>query len=169
MKLKDKILVTLLLTMGLVLHYVTPGLFLGMKMDFLLVFVVISILLFPKIENYLLVSFLAGIFSALTTTLPGGQIPNLIDKFISTFIIYLLVKYLISKKENIVTVSIVGFIGTFISGLIFLLSAKYIMGLSEISNTLIYAVVFPTACINALATGFTYKVIQKAFKNYKMA
>lgn len=169
MKLKDKILVTLLLTMGLVLHYISPGIFFGMKMDFLLVSVVISIVLFPSFDNYVLVAFLSGVFSALTTTLPGGQIPNLIDKFISSFIIYLFVKYLISRKENTFTVGLVGLVGTFISGSIFLLSAKYIMGMKDISNTLIYAVVLPTAIINSLLVGFVYKVLDKAMKNYKLA
>ena len=41
MKLKENIFTTLLLAIGLILHYITPGILGGMKFDFLLVYLCI--------------------------------------------------------------------------------------------------------------------------------
>lgn len=169
MKLKDRILVTLLLTMGLVIHHITPGIFFGMKMDFLLISIVIAVILYPTFENYILVAILGGVFSALTTSFPGGQIPNIIDKFISTFVILLLTKNLLKNRNNIYIVGLIGLIGTFVSGSVFLLSVKYIMGISDLSSSLIYMVVLPASIINSFGTAFMYKVIEKSLSAYKTA
>lgn len=164
MKLKEKILITLLLTIGLLLHYITPGIFLGMKVDFLLIFIIISIMLFPEFENYLLVALLGGLFSAMATTFPGGQISNMIDKLISTYVILLLVKALEKHLDKKIVVLALGFIGTMVSGTIFLASSKFIMGLDNIGINLIYLVVLPSAVINSIALPFTYSMVSKVKK-----
>lgn len=166
MKLKDRILITLLLTIGLLLHYLSPGIFFGMKMDFLLISIVVSIILIPTFENYLMVAFLGGMFSALTTSFPGGQLPNIIDKIISTYIIYRMVLLFYKNIDKKAILGLIGFIGTFVSGSIFLLSARLILGLTDIGLNLIFAVVIPTAIINSIGTIFIYSIVKRSLKVY---
>ncbi len=161
MKLKDRILVTLLLTMGLLLHYITPAMFLGMKVDFLLIFIIISIILFPRFDNYLLVAILGGLFSAMSSTFPGGQIANIIDKLVSTYLILIMVK--LSKKhldKKLITF-LVGLLATMASGTIFLASSKFILGLEGIGMNLVYMVVLPAALINGIVVAFLYPIVKR--------
>lgn len=161
MKLKDRILVTLLLTMGLLLHYITPAMFLGMKVDFLLIFIIISIILFPRFDNYLLVAILGGLFSAMSSTFPGGQIANIIDKLVSTYLILIMVKLAKKQLDKKLIIAIVGFLGTMASGTIFLASSKFILGLEGIGMSLVYMVVLPAALINGLVVAFLYPLVRR--------
>ncbi len=164
MKLKDNIFTTLLLTIGLILHYITPGILGGMKFDFLLIFVIISILLNSRFENCLLSGLLGGILSAMTTTFPGGQIPNILDKLISCLILFVIVKAFHKFTDNILVVGLIGGIGTLFSGIVFLITAKWIVGLPASIVVLIVSVVLPTVIINGVGTAVIYKVVKTALK-----
>ena len=73
MNLKNNIVTTLLLAIGFILHYITPGILGGMKFDFLLIFIIISLLINRKFGNAILTGLLGGILSAMTTTFPGDK------------------------------------------------------------------------------------------------
>ena len=160
MKLKNNIFTTLLLTIGFVLHHITPGILGGMKFDFLLAFMFVSLLLNPKFENAIMSGILAGVLSAATTTFPGGQIPNILDKLFTCLILFGIIKFLYRFKINSIIVGLIGGLGTFLSGMIFLTSAAFISGLPAPMTALIVTIVLPTTIINAIGTIFVYKIVK---------
>ena len=80
MKTKNIITTALLLAIGMVLHFITPPVYGGIKPDFLLSCMFIAILIQDDFSNALAAGLTAGIMSAMTTSFPGGQLPNLIEK-----------------------------------------------------------------------------------------
>ncbi|MCM3468647.1 tryptophan transporter, partial [Staphylococcus lugdunensis] len=95
-----KVLVSLALLVGIgaVLHTVVPPILFGMKPDMMLTMMFLAILLFPSIKNVALVSLTTAVISALTTSFPGGQIANLIDKPITAFVFFAL--FMLVKKAT---------------------------------------------------------------------
>ena len=91
MKTKNMILTAHFLAIGLILHSSVPGIF-GMKFDLFLAFMFLSIVIYPTLQNALLAGAVGGMITALTTTFPGGQLPNFIDKMITALIVYLMIK-----------------------------------------------------------------------------
>ena len=53
--------------------------------------------LFPEVRNVFLLAGTTGIISGIFSNFPGGFIPNVIDKFITAFIIYAII---ISLKKS---------------------------------------------------------------------
>ena len=104
MNVKKLTLSALLVAIGFVLHQIVPGIpFLGgMKMDFLLVMMFFSIFLMDSYKEVFAVSLVCGILSAMTTTFPGGQIANIVDKLVTGAIIYLLFRALEGRMQNTV-------------------------------------------------------------------
>ena len=94
MNIREMAQISLLLAIGFILHALTPGYGAGMKPDLLLAMLFIIILLKRDFKAALLAGTVAGIIAALTTTFPGGQIPNIIDKVVSSIFVYLLVSCL---------------------------------------------------------------------------
>lgn len=166
MKIKNMILTSVLLAMGFVLHAIVPGFF-GMKFDLMLTFMFIAIMINPSIKNALLAGLLSGILTAMTTTFPGGQLPNLIDKLVTAFVVLALIKILSHVKIDAVKSAIIGFIGTVTSGLIFLTSALVIVGLPAPLGILITTIVIPTAIANTLITVVVYKTANVALGTRK--
>ena len=166
MKLKSMILTSVLLAMGFVLHAVVPGVF-GMKFDLMLTFMFIAIMILPTFKNALLAGLLSGILTAMTTTFPGGQLPNLIDKFVTAILILTLVQLLKNYKNEYVKSAFIGLIGTFVSGMIFLTSALLIVGLPAPLGILVTSIVIPTALTNAVITIFVYKAAKIAMGSTK--
>jgi hypothetical protein len=164
MKLKENIITALLLAIGFILHQITPGILGGMKFDFLLSFVFISLLINNTFNNAILTAILGGILSAITTTFPAGQIPNLIDKLVTCLILFVVIKNIRHFKLNPFIVALIGGLGTFISGTTFLLSALFITGLPVPIEVLMVTVVLPTILVNGLGTALLYKVIKRALK-----
>lgn len=121
--LRDFVLSGLLLAMGMVLHYITPSTGTPVKPDFLLSMLFICLLMFEDTTIGMAAGIAAGILSGLTTSVPGGLIPNIIDKLITTIVFIGLIK--ISKKyvNQYMMSIVVPVLGTFFSGSIFLLSA----------------------------------------------
>lgn len=163
MKLKENLTTTLLLTMGLLLHYIVPPVILGMKFDFLLIFMFISVFINPDRKNIVLTSFLAAIISAMTTTFPAGQLPNIIDKLATGLLLFILIN-IFNKKFNKITVPIMAFICTFFSGFVFLLVAKYVIGAEMDIINLVKFIVTPTAIINCFGTLFVHRMVVRALK-----
>lgn len=156
MNTKDMITTSLLLAMGLVLHTIVPGVF-GMKFDLLLTFMFLAILINPSFKNMFLSGVIAGILSALTTTFPAGQFPNIIDKIFTAFFVFLLIKLMKEKIHPIIKVSIISFLGTIFSGIIFLTSALFLVGLPAPIEILIVGVVIPTSFMNTFISTIIFK------------
>ncbi|MCR1971370.1 tryptophan transporter [Clostridium cochlearium] len=169
MKLKDLVLTSVFLAIGFILHQVTPPLFLGMKPDFLLIMMFISIYLVDNYKTAMVIGLCSGVLTAMTTTFPGGQLPNFIDKIITCQIVYILFKILDNKFRNNINIVLVSMIGTFISGSIFLGSAFYIVGLPTSFKTLVLSVVLPATLINACVSFLLFKIVLTALTYSKSA
>ncbi|SES69779.1 Tryptophan transporter TrpP [Oceanobacillus limi] len=159
------VILSLLLGIGAVLHYVIPGFVYGMKPDMLLSMMFLGIMLFPKPKYVVTLAIAAGVISALTTQTVGGQIANMIDKPITALLffgLFLLVKNRISMKFN---VPVLTAIGTMISGSIFLTVALYVVGLMDGTFILLFlTVVLPTAGLNTAFILITYPIVQQILK-----
>jgi len=102
--------------------------------------------------------------TALTTTFPGGQLPNFIDKMVTALIVYLMIKAMTSLKNDKLKMAIIGLIGTAISGTVFLGSALFIVGLPAPFMVLFTSIVLPTSLTNMVITLVVYKACMVATK-----
>ncbi len=159
--LSELILVGLMLAIGYVLHQVTPGFIGGMKPDLLLSMLFISLLMFRNARLGVVAGLAAGILSALATTFPGGQFPNVIDKLVTTLLVLALIQSLGKVNDKILAV-IVGLVGTVISGSVFLGSALVLSGLPAPFSALFTAVVLPAAAINGVTVGVLYPIVAQS-------
>lgn len=164
MKTRVLIILSLLVGIGAVLHAVAPPILFGMRPDMLLSMMFLGILLFPKLQYVFILSIVTGIVSALTTTVPGGQIANIIDKPITALIflgLFLLVKNSVNKN---ISAPVLTAIGTMISGSIFLFVALFIVGLLEGGFIAMFlAIVLPATAVNTIVMVVIYPVIQGIF------
>ena len=154
MKTNTKQLVSnsLLLAVGFILHYVTPAIG-SMQIDFSLITLVLIIVFNKNSFNTCIASGIAtGIFAGLTTKFPMGLIPNILDKIVTTVLVYFLIKLLdkTSLQSRIKTVVIYA-MGTLISGITFLTSALILVGLPAPFKLLFATVVIPAVVINTIA------------------
>lgn len=171
---KKMVLNSILLAIGLILHQITPALALPMQPDFALITMFIVILLNKDdYKNCLLAGIVTGVFTALTTKFPGGQIPNIIDKifsanfgFLFVYLMYNLpfLKDLSDKKLDKIISPLLLSVGTFISGFVFLLSAKYIVGLPTGFNLLFLTIVVPSVIINLIVGVIFYNTVLRCIK-----
>ena len=141
----------LLLAVGFILHYVTPAIG-SMQIDFSLITLVLIIAFNKNSFNTCIASGIAtGIFAGLTTKFPMGLIPNIIDKIVTTVVVYFLIKLLdkTSLQSRIKTV-VVYAMGTLISGITFLTSALILVGLPASFGLLFVTVVIPAVAINTI-------------------
>ncbi|WP_366924559.1 tryptophan transporter [Metallumcola ferriviriculae] len=159
MSLRESIQVSLLLGIGALLHLITPQILPGMKPDPSLAMLFVVVMLHRNIRPIILAGMVAALLAALTGT-PGMQVANLIDKFSTTLIVYLvLVKPMYGKINDKVLAGICGLFGTMISGGIFLTAAIFVLGL-EMNFTALYAtIVLPTAIINTVVTVVLYPLV----------
>lgn len=163
MKSRDLVFMSLLVGIGFILHTVVPGFFFGMKPDMMLVVMFLGIMLFPTVKHVLVLSITTGIIAALTTSFPAGQIPNIIDKPITAFLVLTLF-LIFKKKQSVFTAGALTVIGTLISGTVFLYLALLIVGLPAPFTVLFTMVVLPATMINTLVTVFVYPVVKKFHK-----
>lgn len=169
MNTKSLVSIALLLGIGTALHFIIPG-YLVMKPDMMLLMMFVAIALFPTKQTVFIIAIGCGVLSALTTGFPGGQIPNIIDKFITAFIFYFLVIAFKKFAQSIAGMAVFTLIGTFISGFIFLGSAALIVGLPGPGLVLVSGVVVPAAIVNTILMAILYPIISKIFKkSLKMA
>ena len=168
MKTKTLVSMSLLIGIGAALHFIIPGFFLGMKPDMMLLMMFLAIVLFPGKRNVLTVALAAGAISALTTTFPGGQIPNIIDKLVTAFLFYLLFIGIRRFSTSVISVSILTALGTIISGAVFLGSAYYIVSLPGPFVALFGAVVLPAVLLNTVAIIIIYPIVNGIVKKTKI-
>lgn len=164
MKVKELVQTALLLAVGLVLHTITPPLVMGIKPDFLLACMFLCILIQPDFQTTLVAGVGAGIMAALTTQMPGGQIPSLFDKLLSALMLYFVFHIIFRNHANTITLATSGFFGTIASGIVFLIGVRIIAGLPDSFWSLFVAIVLPTALANAVLTVIVYQAITLARK-----
>ncbi|MGV3466963.1 MAG: tryptophan transporter [Heyndrickxia sp.] len=163
MNTKSLVSLALLIGIGTVLHTIIPGIIFDMKPDMMLTMMFLGIMLFPEKKNVLLLGALTGIISGLTSSFPGGLVPNIIDKLITSFVFFGLY-ILLSRKSFSVTKSIVlTVIGTIISGTVFLTSALLLVGLPG-PFAVMYVTVLVGALLNAVAMIILYPIVQTILK-----
>ncbi|MGE5552408.1 MAG: tryptophan transporter [Betaproteobacteria bacterium] len=162
MNLRQSLQAALLLAIGYVLHAVTPGLLGGMKPDFLLAMLFVVILLSDSLSLSLQSGVIAGIITALTTTFPGGQVPNLIDKFTTALVAFLLLRALGSRVDRRLAAGIIGCLATLYSGFVFLASAQFLVGLPGGASfgALYLTVVIPAAAVNTFLVPILYPLAE---------
>ncbi|MDD7761557.1 MAG: tryptophan transporter [Firmicutes bacterium] len=163
MKTKKLTFSAVLLALGYVLHAVVPAIFLGMKPDFLLLMMFMGIMIANDFTTTISIILAAGFISASTTTFPGGQIANIVDKIISGLFLYFCYRHLYSsnnvKPFNLILLNAVA---TLISGSVFLFTALSISGAGLAGfMSLLYVVVLPTAFITGILAGILYKLINR--------
>ena len=152
MKTKQLVINSLLLSVGFLLHYITPTLGIPMQIDFSLITMILVINLSKNNLGSCIASGIAtGIFSGITSKFPMGLIPNIIDKIVTTVALYFLIKLLdkTSLQSRIKTV-VVYAMGTLISGITFLTSALILVGLPASFGLLFATVVIPAVAINTI-------------------
>lgn len=164
MKTKNLVVLALLVGMGAVLHVVIPGIGAGMKPDMMLVMMFLGIILFPDVKSVLVLAIATGVISALTTSFPLGQIPNMIDKPVTAFIFFGLFMALKKYRSNIVSAGILTAIGTIVSGTVFLGSALLLFELPAPFSVLFAGVVLPTVALNTIAMVILYPIAQSIVK-----
>jgi hypothetical protein len=168
MKTKNLVALALLVGMGAVLHAVMPGIVFGMKPDMMLAMMFLGIVLFPDSKSVLLLSLVTGVISGITTTFPGGLIPNIIDKPITAFVFFGLFLALKKYRSNIVSIGILTALGTLVSGIAFLGSAYLIVGLPGPFAALFAGVVLPATAANTIAMVVLYPVALTIVKRTKL-
>lgn len=163
MKIRKIIIISIFLAIGLILHQIAPPIFLGVKPDFLLSMMFISIVYGKDYKTALIISIVAGVLSSLTTGFPGGQLPNIIDKLVVGNFIFLINKAL-SKVNTNIKMIILGSLGTLVSGSVFLFSASLLVGLPASFMALFITVVLPATIINSFIVTILYGIVLNAEK-----
>jgi len=168
MKTKKMILNAILIAIGVILHIVAPSIGLPAQPDFAVAMLFIIMILNKDYKTTVVVGIIMGIFTAMTTKTPGGQLPNIIDKLITCNIMFLVIKPLREKVNKNILIGILLLIGTMISGITFLSSLAILYGIEGSIVTVIIAVVIPTAIINLFIGLILFKVVERALKISKI-
>lgn len=169
MNLRKMVLTSLFLALGLILHQAMPPILFGMKPDIMVCMMFIAI--FLNKDDYkmaLLIGIIGGIFSAITSTFPGGQMPNIIDKFVTANSIFFLYKILGKNVKDQVQIFIAAIFGTFISGTVFLCSAALLVGLPGPFIALMLGVVIPAVAMNAIGCSILYNATVISLRRVKV-
>lgn len=161
---KKLVINSLLLAIGAILHQITPPIVLGIKPDFSLAMLFIIVLLNEDYKSCISAGIITGILSAATTAFPGGQLPNLIDKFITANAIFLILYPIRKTLNNQVKIVTTAIVGTLISGTVFLFSALIIVGLPASFKFLFLSVVLPSTVLNVVASVFLFNIVNIALK-----
>ncbi|WP_024614769.1 tryptophan transporter [Clostridium sp. Ade.TY] len=177
-KTKRMIINALLLGIGVILHQITPALGLPMQPDFALIMLfIIMIINKDDYKTCLISGIITGIFTAMTTKFPGGQLPNMIDKLITVnlmFVVIMLInklkiiKNMADSKRRTIESLILFPVGTLVSGLIFLLSASVLVGLPVGFSSLFIVVVLPSVAINLVAGFMLFKIIRSSMRSISL-
>lgn len=147
------------MALGLVLHLMVPGVFFGVKPDFLLSMMFISLMIVGDAKEAILIGVAGGIMSALTTGFPGGQIPNFIEKIITSLVVFYIIKAM-DKNFTIPKIILIFALGTMVSGTLFLSIA---LTMTKQLNLFIpsYPAVLVAMTINAILGIFLYQATRR--------
>jgi len=162
MKTKDLAQAALLVAVGFILHAVFPPIVLGMKPDFALAMMFILLIIKQDFKLGFLVAVSTGIFTALTTGFPGGQLANMVDKIVTFLIIYPLIPVILKLPSVKLSTAVITFMGTLVSGAVFLGTAAFIVGLPGPFTILFSTVVLPAAVINTITAVVVFSVVHFA-------
>lgn len=162
---KKSIINSLLIAIGFILHQIAPPILFGMKPDLSLIMMFIIILLNDDYKTALISGILYGVLTALTTTFPGGQPANIIDKIVTSHVIYLSLIPFRNKFNNQVKIIIETFIGTIVSGTVFILSAAFLVGINQSVSSLFLAVILPATLVNSIIAPIIYNGIKLSLKH----
>ena len=168
MKTKNITISAIFMALGLVMHFMVPPIFGGVKPDFLLSMMFMCLIITDDIKEAILVGLCGGVMSALTTSFPGGQIPNMAEKILTTLFCYYLLKAL-GKDLTTPKIIVLFALGTLVSGLVFLLLALFITdqmaiffpSLSVVLLAMVVNSIFGVVLMNV------YKKIEKKKKRKK--
>ena len=140
-----------------------------MQCDFSLA-ILFSLLILVTRKDYklsLAVGMCFGIASALTTKMPMGNIANLVDKFVTTNLIFLFIPFASNKIKDDILFLIISFIGTFISGSVFILTAIAFGAFAiDMYIPLLATVVGPAMIVNTIVGFFIFKIMKKILKAF---
>jgi hypothetical protein len=167
MNTKKMIINAILISIGVILHVAAPTVGLPAQPDFAVAMLFIIMLLNKDYKTTLISGIIIGIFTAMTTKTPGGQLPNMIDKLITCNIMYLVLLPLREKVNKNIQAIVLLLLGTMISGLTFLISLATIYGIEGSIIAPIVAIVIPTALINLVVGIIIFKVVERAIKQTK--
>ena len=157
--LRELVQISLLLAAGFVLRLIIPGYGAGMKPDVMLIMLFIIIFMKKEMSPTLMAGLVAGMIAAMTTTFPAGQIPNIIDKPITSLFVLALVKIFADKVPSFLSLGVIAFIGTLFSGTVFLTTALLLSGIPAPFMVLFTSVVIPAAIINTVGIVVLYPLV----------
>ena len=168
MNTKNLVVLALLAGIGVVLHTVMPA-FLTIKPDMMLAMMFLGIILIPEIKSVMLLAIVTGVLSGITTSFPGGTIPNIIDKPVTALIFFGLFLALKKYRNSIISVGVLTAVGTLVSGAIFLGSAYFLVGLPGPFAALFAAGVLPAVALNTVVMVILYPVAQSIVKRTNLS
>ncbi|MBD7912760.1 MULTISPECIES: tryptophan transporter [Clostridium] len=167
MNTKKMIINAILIAIGVILHISAPSIGLPAQPDFAVAMLFIIMILNKDYKTTLFAGIIIGIFTAMTTKTPGGQLPNILDKLITCNVMYFVLLPLRDKINKNIQAAVVLLFGTMLSGLTFLLSLATIYGIEGSILVPIVAVVVPTSLVNLVVGVIIYKIVERAIKQTK--
>ncbi|MCZ0703308.1 hypothetical protein J2T56_002908 [Natronobacillus azotifigens] len=164
MKTNVLVLLALFVGIGAILHTIVPPILLGVKPDMMLSMMFLGILFFPKAKYVLILGLATGVISALTTSAPGGQISNMVEKPITAFIFFALLLIVPKNINTKWSAPVLVAIGTIVSGSVFLYMALNVVGLLPGSFLPMFVgVVLPAALLNVIFILVIYPITKNIF------
>ena len=157
------VILSLLVGIGAVLHFVMPPIY-GVTPDMMLAMMFIGIMLFPKLKYVVVLAIATGFLSGLLTNAPGGQIANIVEKPITAMIFFALFLLVNNRVDIKISVPFLTAIGTMISGTIFLTLVFYVIGSMEGALLLAYPAVLIAAVLNTILLVIIYPIVQQILK-----
>lgn len=155
----------ILIAIGAILHQITPSIPLfgiAMQPDLSLAMLFIIMIYNKDYKTNLICGIAVGVFAALTTKMPMGQIPNIVDKFITTNIMFIFISMFRNKFNINKLMAFILPIGTTISGTLFVSVAIIIGGINANAFlSLFFSVVLTAAVVNTFLGFFLFKIVEK--------
>lgn len=155
----------ILIAIGAILHQITPAIPLfgiSMQPDLSLAMLFIIMIYNRDYKTSLICGIAVGVFAAMTTKMPMGQIPNIVDKFITTNVIFALISIIRNKLDVNKLMMIILPIGTTISGTLFITVAIIIGGIEAGAFIeLFISVVLTAAVINTILGFALFKIVER--------
>ncbi|CAB1250501.1 tryptophan transporter [Clostridium sp. MT-14] len=164
MNLKKMIINSILLAVGAVLHQIVPPILFGMKPDISLAMLFIILIFNKDYKTCVCSGVIAGILAAATSTFPGGQFANVIDKFITINVMFVLIKPFRDRISNQINIILATAVGTIVSGTTFLTVVLFTVGLGASFTALFLSVVLPAAVVNTVVGAVLFNIINVAVK-----
>lgn len=155
----------ILIAIGAILHQITPAIPLfgiSMQPDLSLAMLFIIMIYNKDYKTNLICGIAVGVFAAMTTKMPMGQIPNVVDKFITTNIMFAFVTMIRNRLDVNKLMMIILPIGTTISGTLFITVAIIIGGIQAAAfMELFVSVVLTAAVINTILGFALFKIVER--------